>query len=195
MSEPTPRPRLSIEERAARREQLLHGDRDRFQNLVRSLQAGRELSLSDARRQRFAWHPIARSLAVIAAIVLVEYLAVIVVHNAFRDARVETWQGADNSVQSGQRLAGCPTVNVLHDEVFPTWLRYGGRTYRWTERYRPVLGAVPGETGFTETGYSLGSLRLLVEDRTPDGRARRFVLIHQSPAVAAKVFEEEPDCS
>ena len=71
------RGRMSIAERAARRDRLL-GDRDRYSSLVRVLQAGREIPVRRRRRRRLAvlddllgWNPVGTRLVVFVVVALV----------------------------------------------------------------------------------------------------------------------------
>ena len=149
-----------------------HAERDRYSSLVRALQAGREVPVAARRRgpSMWDWHPIARRLlmAIVAAVVV--YYGARFAWNAVRDARVDTWSGPDATVQSGQRLAGCPAVDALHDDTFPNWVRYGGAVYVLTGRYRPIGGdASPGRTTLAEAGYSNGTMRLLLTETPGSG--------------------------
>jgi hypothetical protein len=96
-------------------------------------------------------------------------------------------------VTSGQRLADCPVVNSLHDETFPTWIRFNGQVYRSTGAIRPV-GAEP-TADFPATGYSLGGLRLLRVANTPDGRAGKIIVLKLVDVAVGQLFELTPDCS
>lgn len=191
---PTERERLSIADRAARRDRLSSGDRDRYSNLLRSLQAGREIPLREARSMRFEWHPVVWTLLKLTALVLVVYFVGNFAWNAWRDTQVEIWAGPDATVQSGQRLAGCVGANAQHDELFPTWLRYGGRVYLMTSENRPVGSEGSLAKGYEHSGYTLSNLQLLLLNNSPQGRAREELVVHNPPAFAGRVFRVAPEC-
>lgn len=193
MSDP-PASRPSIAERAARRERMANSGRDRYASLLRVLQAGRELPVGRARGIRYAWHPIAGRLVRLAIVSVSVFAIARVAGTIMRDDAIDTWSGPDASVQSGQRLAGCAPVNVLHDEVYPTWLRYGGNVYRLAGARRPVA-APTVENGYGVTGYTLGSMMLLTIENTPDGRARDALLMYDGRSPAGELFVREPDCA
>ena len=191
-SDPSAR-RPSIAERAAKRERMAQGGRDRYAALIRALQAGRELPVGRVRGIHYEWHPLAWRLArlVLAAVAL--FAVARVGATILRDNAVDTWRGPDATVQSGQRLAGCAPVNILHDEVYPTWVRFGGVVYRMAGSRRPVA-APTLENGYGPTGYTLGSLMLLTIENTPDGRARNTLLIYDGTSPAVEMYMREPDC-
>ena len=191
---PTEHERLSIADRAARRDRLSSGDRDRYANLLRSLQAGREIPLREARSMRFEWHPVVGTLLKLAALVLAVYVGGNFAWNAWRDTQVETWAGPEANVQSGQRLEGCVGANAQHDELFPTWLRYGGRVYLMTTENRPVGSSGNMAEGYEHSGYRLGNLQLLLLNNSPQGLAREELVIHNPPAFAGRVFRVAPEC-
>ena len=126
LTEP-PSERLSIAERAAKRDRMEHSGRDRFGSLLRTLQAGRELPVGTAQKARYEWHPIFGRLIVAVIVVVVAWFALRAGVTVWRDNTTDTWAGPDATVQSGQRLGGCDPVNILHDDAFPTWIRYPGQ--------------------------------------------------------------------
>lgn len=160
---------------------------------MRALYAGQEVPLQRRRSRSLEWHPIAAKLVVAALIGVLVYAAIYVGYNAWRDSRVDAWSGPDASVTSGQRLADCPVVNSLHDDTFPTWIRYGGQVYRSTGSIRPV-GTDP-TNDYPSTGYQLGELRLLRVANTPDGRAGKIIVLKLVDVPVGQVFELTPDCS
>jgi hypothetical protein len=187
------RRRPTIDERAERRARIESGGSDRYTSLVRALRAGQEVQLRDRRSRRLEWHPIAGKLLLAAILGVIAYFALTTAYNAWRDSRVETWSGPDATVSSGQRLADCPPANALHDDVFPTWVRYGGRVYIATGRIRPVgTGPTPD---YPETPYTLGNLRLHDIANTPEGRAGSIILLRLAENEVGEVFEANPDCS
>ena len=192
--EPYPSPRRkSIEERAERRKRLLAGGTDRYASLVRALHAGREVPIRHRQATALEWHPIAAKLLVAAIIAVVAYAALSFGYRTWRDTKVDTWSGSDTSVTSGQRLADCPVVNALHDDIFPTWVRFDGRVYRATGSVRPVGSDPTGD--YPVTGYTLGDLRLLRIANTPDGQAGRTILLQLVGVPAGQLFEYTPECS
>jgi hypothetical protein len=199
MSEPEAyRPRPSIAERAARRQALQRSERDRYSNLVRALQAGREVPLRPRTGERLRWHPVAWLLLRIALVGALVYGAAVLAHRFWREQAVDTWAGPDATVTSGQRLAGCAPANAQYHADLPTWVRYGNQTYVLTERQRPLVGAgMPGETRQIETGYSLDRLRILIptelppDQRDPPSR----ILLVAAGSYAAAIFQHTPECS
>jgi Na+-transporting methylmalonyl-CoA/oxaloacetate decarboxylase gamma subunit len=194
--QPAPRPRPSISERAARREALQRSERDRYANLVRALQAGREIPFRPGRGERLEWHPIARVLVVLAIIAVVAYAVGSVVNNVWREMRVDTWGGPDATVTSGQRLAGCAAANSQQHAYLPTWVRYGDRVFVLTPRQRPLLGqGRPNQTDQIETGYSLERLRILLPEQLRADEPPSYILIVQAGSSAAAIFQHEPACT
>jgi hypothetical protein len=186
--------RPSIGERAARRERVERGGADRYSSLMRAMRAGQEMPWQ-RRRQRtisLEWHPIAWALVRALVVVVIAYGAIVVGFNAWRDSRVETWAGPDATVTSGQRLADCPQVNDLHDDSFPTWIRFQGSVYGLTDTIRPY--GFTSNDEYPDTGYRLGSLRLHRIANTPDGVAGDSVLIKIDTSAVGQVFGRLPDC-
>jgi hypothetical protein len=189
----TSRPRLSIEERAERRERVERGGHDRYTSLMRALYAGQEVPLRNRRARSLEWHPIAGRLLLAALVAVLAYFAISTGYNAWRDSRVDTWIGPDGSVASGQRLTDCPLVNALHDDTFPTWVRFEGKVYRLTGTIRPVgSGPTPD---YPATGHELGLLRLHRVTNTPAGLSGEIILLKLADAPVGQVFELTPDCS
>lgn len=187
------RERPSIAERAARRDELQQAGRDRFTALLRSLQAGRELPL----RRRgglgsLDWHPVLWTLLRAAVVVLVLYVVLRLGTEWWREGRVDTWSGPDASVRSGVRLASCPIVDAIRVDDFPSWVVFGGSLYRYTGGKRPFLGDTPG---YTMTGWSSGSLHLVLIDSSEEGRARDTILLWLQGAVAGIEYARTPECS
>jgi hypothetical protein len=184
--------RPTISQRADRRQRLQAGGSDRFASLMRALHAGQEVPLQSRQARSLEWHPIAAKLIVAAFVGVLLYAAVYVGYNAWRDGRVDTWSGPDTTVTSGQRLADCPVVNALHDDTFPTWIRYSGQVYRSTGTIRPVGTDPTGD--YPPTGYALGGLRLLRVANTPDGQAGRIIVLKLVDVPVGQVFEVTPEC-
>ena len=186
--------RPSIAQRAARRDEMQAHGRDRYATLLRSLQAGQELPLH-RRGGRLAvdWHPILWTLIKVAAVVLVAYVGIRVGTQWLREGRVDTWDGPDATVQSGVRLADCPSVDRIRVEDFPSWVRFEGSIYRYTGDKRPYVG--PETPGFVQTPYTNGSMRLVLIENTPDGKARDTILIWLQGALAGIEYARVPECS
>ena len=186
--------RPSIAERAARRDEMQARGRDRYATLLRSLQAGQELPLH-RRGGRLAvdWHPILWTLIKVAAVVLVAYVGIRVGSQWLREGRVDTWDGPDATVQSGVRLADCPSVDRIRVEDFPSWVLFEASIYRHTGDMRPYVG--PETPGFVQTPYTNGSMRLVLIENTPDGKARDTILIWLQDALAGIEYARVPECS
>jgi hypothetical protein len=194
VNEGAERVRPSIEERADKRRRLQGSGRDRFGNLVYALRAGREMPFYGRRAERLRWHPIAWRLVKLIALIAVVYALAWVASEYWRAQRVDTWQGPDTAVTSGQRLDGCARANTVHDDYLPSWIRYNGRTYLLTDAAWPVLGqGARDATGQIETGYELGDRRLLTPNTTAPGEPTR-VLIVRPPTYVASVYVYAAEC-
>ena len=187
------RPRASIEERAQRRERLQVG-RDRYTALLRSLQAGREVQLArPGARFRLSWHPVLRTLILGTIAVLVLWFGARAGLDLIRRGQLTTWTGPDATVQSGQVLQGCATVDSIDNPVFPSWVRWSGSIYRYSGWKRPFLG-IDRTAGFSESGYRTGDLHLYLIDNTPDGKSRDTVLLWFDGGIAGVEYARTPDC-
>jgi hypothetical protein len=186
--------RPSIAERAARREQMQAGGRDRYGSLLRSLQAGRELQLyRRGGRVALNWHPVLWTLVRVALVVVVVYFAVRVGAQWWRENHVDTWSGPDASVTSGVRLADCPLVDGIRVDEFPSWVVYGGSVYRYTGWKRPYIGK-PAE-GYTLTPYTNGSAHVVLVNGTAAEPAGDTILVWNEGALAGVEYARTPDCS
>lgn len=191
---PAHQDRPSIAERAARRDQLYAGGRDRYGALLRSLQAGHELPLyRRAGRISFDWHPVLWTLVKVAIVVAFGYVAVQVGAQWWRESRVDTWAGPTATVQSGVRLADCPIVDVIRVEGFPSWVTFEGSVYRYTGLRRPYVG--PETPGYTTTGYTNGAMELVLIESTPAGRSRDAIMIWLDGALAGIEYARTPECA
>lgn len=190
------RDRPSIAERAARRQELQRSERDRYANLVRALQAGREIPLRPRRGERLEWHPVAWLLVRLALLGVLVYAVVSVSYNFWRNQQVDAWTGPDASVTSGQRLAGCGPANSQGHEYLPTWVRFHDRVYVLTPRQQPLRGGgLPNETGHIETGYSLERLRIMIPSQLPSDEPAPYIYVVQSGSLAAAIYNFEPTCA
>jgi hypothetical protein len=174
------------------------GSRDlyRYDALLRHLQAGRELPVPRRRRRsfRFDIHPSAGRLLGLAVAVALLYLVVALVAGYVRSVSVDTWGGPDGSVQSGQRLAGCPQIETRTDVYFPTWIRFEGRIYHWVDAAYPIgPDSIPGS--YVPTDYVHDDLRILHIVNTPEGRSGEAIMVRQGEAPAGAVYRVEPACS
>jgi hypothetical protein len=191
------RERMSIAERAARRDRIL-GDRDRYSSLVRVLRAGREIQLQPRRRRRLAflddlaWHPIATRLTIVVAVIVLVAVGAKLGGDWLRERTVATWTGPTASVTSGQRLDSCPDANAIAQvETYPNWLRYDGRLYLRTDTVRP--GLIDG-ISYIDSGYRLDHLFLVLLENTPDGRARQEVMVWSDGAMAGYAYHVATGC-
>jgi hypothetical protein len=184
--------RPTIEERAERRQRIESGGSDRYTSLMRALHAGQEVPVRRRQGRSLEWHPIAGKLLLAAVVGVIAYAVIATGYNVMRDSRVDAWSGPDASVASGQRLADCPVANALHDDTFPTWIRYAGHVYILTGRIRPT-GVAP-TPDYPLTPYQLGELRLQTIANTPDGREGKVILLRLADAPVGQVFELNTDC-
>ncbi|MDQ3553925.1 MAG: hypothetical protein M3395_05905 [Chloroflexota bacterium] len=193
---PESRSRPSIAERAAQRDRLEHGDRDRYSTLVRALQAGREVPLGRAPDMPFAWHPVAWTLLRLALVAAALYVIALVGWNWWRDQQVESWNGPDATVvQSGQRLEGCLAANAQRDDQAPTWVRFDGTVYVLSSRLLPMRARGEfGQTQYVESGYSQGRLRILLVEPHVAGEPPDELIIASPPAHGGRIYDPDPTC-
>ncbi len=192
-SDPPGRGRLSIEERAARRDHMEHASGDRYQILLRSLRAGREMRPLSLGTDKIEWHPIARKLLIAILIGLTLYVAAAGGYRFWRLGHVDAWSGPDAAVTSGQRLESCAVV-ALHeyDSVYPVWVRYGGKVYVATGLGRPLPTTLTGR--YDITAYTLGKLQLWRILDTPDGRTGTEIILRFAPDNVGLLFRAATDC-
>ena len=168
--------------------------RDRYSSLVRTLQAGQELPWQSTRKgRRLEWHPVAGTLLRVIIIVVLLYVAITAGLGLWREGRVDTWSGPDSSVTSGQRLADCPLVGSVRDDIFPNWIRFDGTIYRLTDTIRPM--GFDADPDFPATGYVLGPMALYRVLNTPEGQSGTIVLVKLETSAVGRVFRATPDCS
>jgi hypothetical protein len=157
LTEP-PTERLSISERAAKRERIVNSGRDRYGSLCAPCRpATSPVGTAKATASRCTRSSASSSWRSSSSSSLVRLARGVTV---WRDNTTDTWSGPDRSVQSGQRLDGCPPVNILHDDAFPTWIRFQGAIFALANSRRPVA-AVTAENGWVATGYENDSRQLL----------------------------------
>lgn len=186
------RKRLSIEERAARRDRLIAVKEDRYASLLHALRAGRQVDLRRPPAPRLEWHPIAATLLRIALVAVCLYVVALAAVRWYRLQGVDTWSGPTASVASGQRLAGCDAANDAYDDAFPQWIRFGGHVFTSTGLSRPVgYGVNPS---YPETGYTLGDLNLMLVLGTPGGKAGEELLIRSGPVPVGQLYVLAADC-
>ena len=186
--------RPSIEERVARRELVDSQGRDRYDRLLRHLQAGREISLEKPRRERWDWHPVAGRLILVALVVAALYVAGTTGLSIWREQRVDTWSGPDATVTSGQRLEGCPAFIRLNSPVFPAWIRYDGGLFQRADAAVPV-GATNLGTSYRETGYTHDDLRILTVHVPGLGPAGSRIAVRKGGAPAAEIYRLVEGCT
>jgi len=173
---------------------MRHAGRDRYSSLLRTLQAGQELPWQQqGRGRRLAWHPIAGKLLRVLAVGVLLYLAVTAALGIWRENRVDAWAGPDAAVSSGQRLADCPLVGSVRDDLFPNWIRFSGVVYRLTDTIRPMGFAA--DPDFPSTGYSLGTMTLYRVLNTPEGKAGDIVAVKLDTSAVGRVYRATRDCS
>lgn len=192
-------PRPSIEERARRRSELDAADRDRYASLLRHLRAGQEIALEPPRDWRdrleaLDWHPIAGRLLVAITLVVALYLALTAVTGWLREGRIDTWSGPDATVQSGQRLDGCPGLVRLNDAVLPNWLRYRGDVFQLTEVGLPLGESNIGRS-YLPTPYALGDLRLFEVRVQGLGPMGSRLIVRNGNAPAGQLYRRLDSCS
>jgi len=197
MADPGDKPgrqRLTIEERAERRDRMERAPGDRYQVLLRSLRAGQEHRPRVFGTAKLEWHPIARKLLVAILIALAVYLVAAGGFRFWRLGHVDAWTGPDTSVTSGQRLEGCAAVDMRdYDSVYPLWVRYAGRVYVATGLGRPLPTDLADR--YDIAPYQLGKLQIWRILDTPDGRAGTDIVLRFVPDDVGQLFKAAPDCS
>ena len=181
--------RPSIDERAAQRERMEASGRDRYDALLRHLQAGREIPVRPQPKRSFALdiHPSAGKIVLAAIVVVIVWFGAIAVTDWIRYDRVDTWEGPDASVQSGLRLPGCPQIIFREDVYFPAWIRYDGKVYRWTDRGAPI-GPNSVGVSYLESGYRLGDLELFLMISSLEGGEGDQIMLRQGESPVGAVF-------
>ena len=132
-------------------------------------------------------HSSARTVILIAAVVVVVWLAAIAVTDWLRRDAVDTWAGPDSTVTSGQRLAGCTDLSFAEDVYFPDWIRFDGRVYRWTDDLTPI-GSASFADRFATTGYRSGDLELFRIVDSPEGLEGKRIMVRQGDAMAGAIY-------
>jgi hypothetical protein len=123
----------------------------------------------------------------VAAIALVVWLGGIAVTDWVRHGIVDTWTGPDTTVQSGQRLDGCPDITFREDVYFPSWIRFEGRTFRWADRLAPI-GTDSIGSSFLTTGFRHGDLELFRVNNSPEGQAGNRIMIRQGSTAFGAIY-------
>ncbi|MEO5885657.1 MAG: hypothetical protein ABIQ58_09115 [Candidatus Limnocylindrales bacterium] len=132
-------------------------------------------------------HPSAgRILLSALAIVVLWYVAVFVT-DRLREGRVDTWTGPDATVQSGLRLDGCQDIAFNEDVYFPSWVRFEGGIFRWSDSLSPIGPNSVGRS-FIATGYRSGDLELFRVANNPEGLAGRQIMLRQGTASAGAIY-------
>lgn len=145
------------------------------------------------RLPRLDIHPIGPRLLVVAGIAAALLLVAIFAVGRFREDRVDTWSGPDPAVRSGFRLAGCDLPGVEDNGVFPGWISYGGRVYRWADLSAPITdSSIPDS--YQPTDEHLGDLRIYLIQSSPGGRNLERILVRNADANAGAVYIWVPSC-
>ena len=186
--------RPSIEERVARREMVDAQGRDRYDTLLRHLQAGRESTVQRPRSERWDWHPVAGRILIAAAVIAAVYLGATAILSYLREQRVDTWTGPDATVTSGQRLTGCPSFIKLDHPVFPAWIRFDGGLFQRTEQVMPV-GQTNIGTTYRESGYTLNDFILYTVHNPGLGELGSRIAVRKASAGAAEIYRRVDGCT
>jgi hypothetical protein len=188
------RNRVSIAERAARRDRAEHTGRDRYDSLLRQLRAGREMPVTRARGSRLEWHPVARWLIAAAALGVAAYLVITVASASIRENRVDTWAGPTQAVTSGQKLDACAQVPRRNDALFPTWIRYDGGLFIEADAVLPM-----GETNigayYLDSGYANNGLRIYDVAVEGLGAPGTRILVRAGEAPGGELYRRLEGCS
>jgi hypothetical protein len=188
--------RPSIEERVAHRDELKERGADRYETLLRHLQAGHELPLPAPRPRRWRpdIHPSAGWIVAGAVAIVIVYLVLSVATGWLRAGDVATWSGPDATVQSGQRLASCPAIVERPDVYFPSWIRFDGHVYSWSPASWPIAGPA-ADVAYAPTGYTHDGLEILRVRSTPEGRSGEIILVRHGDAPAGALYHVVEGCT
>jgi hypothetical protein len=171
--------------------------RDRYDALLRHLQAGRELPIQPRGsrfRPKLDVHRVGPRLLALALVVAALWIVAIVVTDRLKADHVDTWDGPDATVQSGLRLEGCDLPGFLEDSVFPAWIRYQGHIYRWADLSAPISsGTIPRL--YTPSGYSLGDKVLYLITAADPALTPERIIVRNGESDAAAVFLLVPACT
>lgn len=195
MEEPAYGDRPTIEERASKRQLIHTGGNDRYTSLIDALSRGRHIPPESA-RPKLSWHPVIWTLLRVVVVVVVAYMAVLFGWRWWRQQQTDTWAGPTATVQSGQRLAGCASANARNDDSMPTWIRWQGTVYVETDTVFPVLNqSLEGQTQFSETGYALSQLRIVLREVGAAGALPPMLLVVSPPGIGAAVYKPDASCA
>jgi hypothetical protein len=186
---PVPQPaRPDVDERAAKRAAFEGRTDDRYDALLRHLQAGHELPVVPRRRGLdLDIHPTFGKLLIVVGVVVVTWLAAIAVTDWIRKGEVHTWIGPTDTVQSGLRLDGCPDIPFREDVYFPSWVRFEGKVFRWDDSARPI-GPNSVGTSYLDTEYRHGDLRLYRVMNDQEGQKGNLIMLRQGEAPAGAIY-------
>lgn len=171
---------------------MTRANADRYQSLLWTLRAGRELPWAHRRAVPLQWHPIAWALLRVAIVGVVVYAVVSTGLSVWREYRVDTWTGPDAAVTSGQRIESCPAALGFRDPIFPAWVRFEGSIYRGTTSIRPIGSNL--DNAYPDTGYRLGALQLLRAVNVPAGQEGQMVVIKLESSLTGQVYARVPEC-
>lgn len=189
--------RVSIAERAARRQYLEQHGYDSPQGLAAYLRGDRDGGHVRRSRWSLVFHPVARKLVLAFLVAAGVYLAATFVAAQLREVRVDTWtgpSGPDASVQSGMRLEGCAEFRRTDDPVFPNWIRFDDRVYQPAGAQLPV-GSTNIGVYYIDSGYTFESLRIYRVEYEALGEPGTRILVRSGDAPAGGLFEAMPGCS
>jgi hypothetical protein len=170
--------------------------RDRYESLLRHLQAGREIPLPEKKRRGrlgLDIHPVAKWVVALALVVTAGWFIAIAARDYMRVNQVDTWSGPDQTVQSGLNRPGCVTAGFTGDQYFPAWIRFEGKLYTWSGLSTPI-GRIPDPDSFVWTGYQRDTLRLYRMQNSPDGREGKRVMVRQGEEVAGAIYILQDTC-
>ncbi len=193
-SERPTRNRVSIAERAARRDRAEHTGRDRHESLLRQLRAGREMPVTRPRGSRLQWHPVARWLIAAAVLGVASYFVMTVASALIRENRVDTWAGPSQAVTSGQKLDTCVQVPRRNDALFPTWIRYEGGLFIEADGVLPMGDTNIGDY-YLDSGYSNDGLRIYDVAVEGLGAPGTRILVRAGDAPGGELYRRLEGCS
>ncbi|MGK2851087.1 MAG: hypothetical protein ACSLFN_09285 [Candidatus Limnocylindrales bacterium] len=136
------------------------------------------MAATSRRRLRLDIDASAGRLLAIAGLVVVGGFLAVVLTDWLRTNRVDTWAGPDAAVQSGLRLDGCPAVSFQEDVYFPSWVRFEGKVFSWTDSGSPI-GPNSLGSAYVPSGYTLGDLQLFRVTNSLEGREGRQIMLRQ----------------
>lgn len=126
--------------------------------------------------------------------IAIVWLIAVFVTDQMRVGRIDTWNGPDQTVQSGLLLEGCSIAGFTEDVYFPAWVRLDGHLYRWANQSAPI-GPDSVGVSYTDTGYRFGDLRLYRIISSQDGRDGKRIMMRQGDSPAGGIYLIEDTCT